>query len=214
MYCSNCGKENKVSAKFCAYCGAALYGEIVTPKAAEESQMTETESQGQPTAKKDEITEISELPAGRPKKIRVGIYVIIAIIVLAAAASIAGILVFRNIQENQQYKDSIASGDRYLEELDYENAEAFYLDAISIDPKQKEPYKKLIDTYIGIEDSTASSLDGKRIKVTGDLSQSPGTAYYWSPYVIWNAVVVPEEEEGASADGEKNNAIVTEDTVP
>ena len=66
---------------------------------------------------------------------------------------------------------------------------------------------------IGIEDSTASSLDGKRIKVTGDLSQSPGTAYYWSPYVIWNAVVVPEEEEGASADGEKNNAIVTEDTV-
>lgn len=148
MYCSNCGKENKVSAKFCAYCGAALYGEIVTPKAAEESQMTETESQGQPTAKKDEITEISELPAGRPKKIRVGICVIIAIIVLAAAASIAGILVFRNIQENQQYKDSIASGDRYLEELDYENAEAFYLDAISIDPKQKEPYKKLIDTYV------------------------------------------------------------------
>lgn len=46
---------------------------------------------------------------------------------------------------------------------------------------------------IDVEDSIASSLEGERIKVTGDLSQSGGTVYYWTPYVIWNAVVVPEE---------------------
>ena len=50
---------------------------------------------------------------------------------------IAGILIFRDRQEKQRYQNALASGDRYLEEMDYEKAEDSYLEAISIDPKQK-----------------------------------------------------------------------------
>lgn len=148
MFCSNCGKENEEGAKFCAYCGTALNGELPVPKDSEEILVTEVESQSQVTDEKPEPVEKSELPAVRPKKKKAWVFVVAAIIVLAIAAGAAGILAFRNIQEKQHYEDSVASGNRYLEEMDYEKAEAFYLDAISIDPKQKEPYQKLIDTYV------------------------------------------------------------------
>lgn len=148
MFCSNCGKENEEGAKFCAYCGTALNGELPVPKDSEEILVTEVESQSQVTDEKPEPVEKSELPAVRPKKKKAWVFVVAAIIVLAVAAGAAGILAFRNIKEKQHYEDSVTSGNRYLEELDYEKAEAFYLDAISIDPKQKEPYQKLIDTYV------------------------------------------------------------------
>lgn len=148
MYCGNCGKENEQGAKFCAYCGTALNKEILTSKVSEESQGTGMASPSQMADEKTEPAEVLGLPAGRTKKKRTAVFVIAAIIALAVVAGAAGILAFRNIQEKQQYKDSVASGDRYLEELDYEKAEAFYLEAISIDPKQKEPYQKLIDMYV------------------------------------------------------------------
>ncbi len=46
----------------------------------------------------------------------------------------------------------MSQAEKYLEELDYENAEAFYLSAIEIDPKKKEPYLKLSDIYIAEEE--------------------------------------------------------------
>lgn len=158
MFCSNCGKENEEGAKFCAYCGTALNGELPVPKDSEEILVTEVESQSQVTDEKSEPGKISELSARRPKKKKAWVFVAAAIIVLAVAAGVAGILAFRNIQEKQHYKDSVASGNRYLEEMDYEKAEAFYLDAISIDPKQKEPYQKLSDMYLTenrVEDAKA-----------------------------------------------------------
>lgn len=148
MFCSNCGKENEEGAKFCAYCGTALNGKLPVPKASEESLVTEEESQSQVTDEKPESAEVSELSARRPKKKKTWVFVVAAIIILAVSTGAAGMLVLRNIQEKQHYEDSVASGNRYLEEMDYEKAEAFYLDAISIDPKQKEPYQKLIDTYV------------------------------------------------------------------
>ena len=42
----------------------------------------------------------------------------------------------------------LASGEKYLEELDYENAEASYLKAIEIDPKQERPYVALAQMYM------------------------------------------------------------------
>lgn len=38
------------------------------------------------------------------------------------------------------YTEYLSDGEKYLEEIDYENAEASYLAAIAVDPKQKEPY--------------------------------------------------------------------------
>lgn len=158
MFCSNCGKENKEGAKFCAYCGIALNEELPVLKVSEERLDTEAESQSQVTDEKPESAEVSELSARRPKKKKTWLFVVATIIVLAVSAGAAGILAFRNIQEKQHYEDSVASGNRYLEELDYEKAEAFYLDAISIDPKQKEPYLQLSDMYLTenrVEDAKA-----------------------------------------------------------
>ena len=58
------------------------------------------------------------------------------------------------MKENQvkkQYQNHLASGQKYLEELNYESAEDSYLKAMAIDPKEPEPYLKLIDTYIAQE---------------------------------------------------------------
>lgn len=143
MFCGNCGKENTDGAKFCAYCGASLAEGQPEPKETEEKyeDLNGAEMKG---------AETSEPPAGKPekKKKKTWVFVIAAVAVLAVAAAVAGILIFRHIQDKQHYEDSVASGNRYLEELDYEKAEASYLEAISVDPKQKEPYQKLIDTYV------------------------------------------------------------------
>ena len=53
-----------------------------------------------------------------------------------------------NVEEDiPDYDSLLAKGDRYLEELDYENAEEAYLEAIAIEPKKKEPYLKLTQLY-------------------------------------------------------------------
>ena len=91
-----------------------------------------------------------EQPPG--KKGKRWIWGIAAAAVLITALIIAGILIFRDRQEKQRYQNALASGDRYLEEMDYEKAEDAYLEAISIDPKQKEPYLGLVDTYVAMED--------------------------------------------------------------
>lgn len=53
-----------------------------------------------------------------------------------------------NVEEDiPDYDSLVAKGDRYLEELDYENAEEAYLEAIAIEPKKKEPYLKLTQLY-------------------------------------------------------------------
>lgn len=173
MFCSNCGKENEEGAKFCAYCGTALNGKLPVPKASEESLVTEEESQSQVTDEKPESAEVSELSARRPKKKKTWVFVVAAIIVLAVSVGAVGILAFRNIQEKQHYEDSVASGNRYLEEMDYEKAEAFYLDAISIDPKQKEPYLQLSDMYLTenrVED--AKAIVHKAVEQTASEYQS------------------------------------------
>ena len=64
------------------------------------------------------------------------------------AAAGAGIWIWRGQKQEKEYRDQVASGDRYLEEMDYENAEAAYQAAISIQPKDPEPYRALIDLYL------------------------------------------------------------------
>ena len=43
----------------------------------------------------------------------------------------------------RSYDECMALAARYLEELDYEQAEAFYLEAIQIDPSQVAAYREL-----------------------------------------------------------------------
>ena len=77
--------------------------------------------------------------------------VIAAVILLAAAGTAAGFFLKDSMAKNA-YAEAAADGDRYLEELDYENAEASYLLAIEIEPKEKEPYLSLANLYLAEND--------------------------------------------------------------
>ena len=125
MYCKKCGAENKEGSKFCRVCGTPLKGNLSG------NEDLETVSQNRKT----------------PKRSVWKILIAVAMIcVLAVGIGKAVGLIRREIKE-KQYGDLIASAGKYLEELDYEKAEADYLKAIGIDPRQKEPYEKLVLIY-------------------------------------------------------------------
>ena len=125
MYCKKCGTENKEGSKFCRVCGTPLKGNPLG------NADLETVSQNRKTLK-------------RPVwKILIAV---VMICVLAVGIGKAVVLIRQEIKE-KQYGDLIASAGKYLEELDYEKAEADYLKAIDIDPRQKEPYEKLVLIY-------------------------------------------------------------------
>lgn len=48
----------------------------------------------------------------------------------------------------REYERQLSLGDKYLEEIDYENAELCYRKAIKIDDKKAEPYLKIADVCI------------------------------------------------------------------
>ena len=61
------------------------------------------------------------------KKIRKWPFILAAIILIAAACIIGGILIFQNKNEKNNFAEYLASGQLYLEEMDYEKAEDAYL---------------------------------------------------------------------------------------
>lgn len=124
MKCPNCGRENEKDAKFCAVCGAS---------------MEKTEEQ------KD------ALDSGKKKKNRKRILIGISGTLIIVAVIAAGVWIIKGKQVKKQYNQNLASGQKYLEELNYESAEDSYLKAIQIDPKEPEPYRKLIETYVAQE---------------------------------------------------------------
>ena len=67
---------------------------------------------------------------------------------------IGGIIALLNqkADDGGEYEKLVDQGNRYLLELDYENAEEMYLEALSIEPKKKEPYTKLAEIYMEQEE--------------------------------------------------------------
>ena len=131
MYCPKCGANNREGARFCGSCGEPL------------------EKEGTPLTAETEAGSISPAPQqkkrGRKKR---GKWIWLAIAcVLAAACVIAVVFIVKDRMVKKQYEDTVASAAKYLEELDYEKAEASYLEAIQIEPKEKEPYLGLIEVY-------------------------------------------------------------------
>ncbi len=74
---------------------------------------------------------------------------ILAVLVVVLGVVIA-LIVFRS-QETLEYDDCMAFAAHYLEELDFEQAEAMYLEAIQLDPSQVEAYRALAELYIDQE---------------------------------------------------------------
>lgn len=137
MYCGKCGQQLSEKAKFCPKCGWKVE-QTASADGKQEIAGKETEQQGKydNTRQKPERRKRKKWPW------------ILAGVILIAAAGIAAVFLLHEKQVKEQYDDALADAGRYLEELDYGNAEASYLKAISIDPKKEEPYLKLADLYI------------------------------------------------------------------
>lgn len=76
--------------------------------------------------------------------------IIVVLIVLAAVALSAGF--FLNKNPEKQLAAQLELGNRYLEEMDYEQAVVAFTKAIEIDPMNTEAYLGLSDAYAGLGD--------------------------------------------------------------
>lgn len=88
--------------------------------------------------------------------IKIGIGVISATIVIAVISffAVGGL-------ERQRLEEYLSLGNRYLEEMKYEQAIAAFENAISIDPKNEDAYLGLAETYFrfGDHESSIETLD-------------------------------------------------------
>ena len=143
MICKKCGTKNNDSAKFCKNCGSQLQHD----QSAYALQKENKEAGKKNTGKKW------------------GIFFILVIIV---AGIIAGLWISKPKEEKQinEYNNQITQGNKYVEDLDYEKAEASYLKAIKIDPKRKDPYLKLADVYV------AQEQYDKAVKILEEASEN------------------------------------------
>lgn len=81
-----------------------------------------------------------------PKKPDKWVWIILMAVVVLSVV-IAVILIQKNNPERMRYDTHVANAEKYLEELNYDEAEAEYLKAISIAPKEKKAYEDLIKLY-------------------------------------------------------------------
>lgn len=145
MFCIKCGQEMEENTKVCSNCGFDMG----------------SERDSQSNSKSDSVI--------GAKKSKRGLVIIISM----AAALVLLIGIFLYMVSFGGYDRLRVSrlcdlGDRYLSELDYEQAAASYHAAIEIDPKAEDAYIGLADAYIGMEDyeSAIESLE-QGIEETG-----------------------------------------------
>lgn len=119
MFCPECGKNIKDESKFCPFCGTFLDEEIVKVEK---------------NAIKDK------------KKLLKWIIIAGTVIIISAIIAILYVNKKNEIKKNN-YQALMEEGNNYLEELDYEGAEANYLQAIKVEPKNVEAYEKLVQIY-------------------------------------------------------------------
>lgn len=167
MFCEKCGAENKEYAKFCEKCGAP----IQEPQAVGAIQL----EKGAVRLHKKQII------AG-------------SIALLAILTCVICYLVYSNSQKQAAYTGKLQSADKYLQALDYEHAEATYLEAIDIQPKKEEAYIKLADVYAvqGKQDKAIEILKTGKKKAGGkalelklkklNISPKVGSAQYQAYY--------------------------------
>ena len=98
-------------------------------------------------------------PPQRPSPLR-PLAIVLAVLIVALGVVIALILAQRG-GGARSYDECMALAARYLEELDYEQAEALYLEAIQLDPSQVAAYRELAQMYIdqGREEEALSLLE-------------------------------------------------------
>lgn len=125
MICPKCGKETQDNSSFCRVCGAKL--SVDNPSAAEP---------------------VTQAPASATPKNRKPLILAISAVALILVLFIF-IFIVRSNSPSSRFQEQLELGNRYLSEMNYEQAVAAFEAAIEIDPKNVEAYKGLIDAYAG-----------------------------------------------------------------
>lgn len=124
MYCSECGSKLDEGTKFCGVCGTKV----------------------------DEVFEESNsIISAKKKKKGIVIAVSTAVVLLILGTLIVSLTVFGGA-DRIRVERLCSLGDRYLSELEYEEAIVAYEAAIEIEPKTEKAYIGLADAYIGLDD--------------------------------------------------------------
>ena len=159
MFCENCGSEIKEGDEFCTNCGHRIVQDLSCQVDKTMSVMTsERASQSRNIDLK--VKKKSRLP------------IILALTTVALAAVVILVLVVAgNNSSSARVKKHLQLAQRYLEELNYEQAIAEYEAAIEIDPQNPDAYEKLAELYIlqGNYDQAAAILKNG-IKVTDNAN--------------------------------------------
>ena len=80
----------------------------------------------------------------------------IAAAVVAIAVGVIGALAFSGGGGTDRFQEQLELGQRYLEEMDYEQAVVAFTAAIEIDPRNADAYLGLADAYAGMGDLDAA----------------------------------------------------------
>ena len=165
MFCKKCGKEIRENTKFCPQCGNPV-------------NAIETKEHGNPKAR-----------AGKKNK---RLFAIIAGAVIIVAVGVGFFVALKDQKVKKQYSVCVDVGNKYLEEMDYEKAEASYLKAIKINPKEKESYMKLADIYMaqGEQDKATEIL--KQAIENIDEKDSEDVVERYNLYSYVDKVLIPQ----------------------
>lgn len=128
MYCKKCGAQNQEQAKFCEKCGTPL----------DEVRRNTGAADAEPTAANPSLTLVQR----HKKQLMLGTVLLVVLI-----GCIVGFVIYSSSQKQADYQGKLQTANKYLQELDYEKAEAAYLEAIEIRPKKEDAYLELSSLY-------------------------------------------------------------------
>ena len=171
MYCINCGKQIEDDSVFCLYCGAKVEGEEYTEIIAEKESGEAfpfdgalQNMQGIPELQKTDEEKTKKV-GGKPKRGVIMAAITAAVILLSF---LIGISIY-NKPTKGNLAEQLDLGNRYLEEMDYEQAIVAFNRAIEIDPMSVDAHLGLVEAYIRSgEFEMALEAAKKGYDLTGD----------------------------------------------
>lgn len=153
MYCSKCGNELKPGANFCARCGNRVEP---AGQAGQAGQTAEPAEGGKPGTTGPIPAAAGPIPApqppvARPKK-KISRVVIITGIVVAVLTVLASAFVALGGVDKIKAMGYLNTGNKYLDDLAYEEAIVAFQEVIAIEPREEDAYIGLADAYVGLGD--------------------------------------------------------------
>jgi tetratricopeptide (TPR) repeat protein len=139
MKCNNCGYENIEEARFCGRCGADLQKSAFSVN-----------------------NDILEEDGGKKKKAKKNVILLVVVAVIVAVAAAAYFALY--IQPVKKYENAVTTGQKYMEEENYEEAIASFEKAIAIEPKKVETYRQLAKAYQAVDDAPSVEKTYERVR--------------------------------------------------